>query len=526
MTSCDDNYALLIMPQIASLGVNMAEYDVHFFIFHFRITAKKIEQLKAYAETFRNITLHEIIMENAAAFEPFLKHGGNFPLEAYAYLNCCNQLPQNIDRILYIDAADVIIHGDISAYYFDDFEGKSFIGTPSVFAVAKSDGTFRPFNEADLSNPSHVNAIRQGYINTGSIVLNLTKLRKNSESLMPRYLNALEIVYNAKLEPMLGTKDILFVADQTIMEISFLEDVKFFGHDLMWDIIHTLGGAGSYEYILNLYHPYNYVHSFSGFPDKLWYVPVILHYASGTTPYKPWNLRSNVKDMPHEHILLHKIWWEYASLTPLANPAPIPDKIHEKNIASVNELQFMANWHLTYKRYNEAADYINDGLKLATLNSYSFHALWQLRVRAILENENDAKRYSNAITAIDEYLQKSEPSFMHIHMNHYKGYCYQSKGDYRNAIYAYKESETLMEMYEKGTLPGESMILLPVNPTIVGSGSWVAACENTNVFYPPNAPDEVKNRRIPIRTMIPNQSNLIRIQECYKKLVGERQERP
>jgi lipopolysaccharide biosynthesis glycosyltransferase len=91
------------------------------------------------------IDFQEIVMEDTAPFVELAALGGGWAYEAYFSLCCHEYLPADVDRILYIDAGDVIIDGDISDYYFGDFEGKSLIATIGRFKSNVGGGRLNSF---------------------------------------------------------------------------------------------------------------------------------------------------------------------------------------------------------------------------------------------------------------------------------------------------------------------------------------------------------------------------------------------
>lgn len=521
MTSCDDNLAKYIMPQLISIHLNMPAYDIQFFLFHYRISDGKIKLLKEYAKLLRNITFHEIIIENVAEFEEIAKYGGRFPAEAYIYLHCHNQLPEDTERILYIDAGDVIIHGDISEYYFDDFEGKSFIITPHTVAKTEPDNSLRPFDKDDLNNPEHMEILRTNYVNSGCIVLNIKKLRTKDGTLMTHYLHIVEKIRNMKLKPVQGVEGVAFLGDQGVLGPAFVEDMKIFGYEkIIKHMMHTWPGIHSNTHIQNMYIPYNFIQGSVCFDDACECIPVVLHYASPQP--KPWVKKYTAEEMKgieQRRLPLYKIWWQYCSLTPLALPDSenftLRLEAHDKNFAQINPLQHMASWHLVYKRYNEALGNINTGLSLATKESNSFHALWQLKVRAFMENENDPLRYEKSLEVINEYFsQITRPTGMAIYMYSYKGYCFQQTGNYNEAIAAYAESYNLMNNYIASEYTGD-LILFPIDPTVITEKNWVEACAPANMHYPKVINGVENDRRVRTRTPIPNSKNERHIAECY-----------
>lgn len=375
MTSCDDKIATLILPQIASIGVNLADYDVHFYLFHYRISEKNVNDIKKYIKKFTNITFHEVIMENLDVFESLASNGGRFPAEAYVYLYCHPQLPTEIDRIMYIDAGDVIIHGDISEYYFSDFENNAFIVSLEIFASVGEDNKPRLLNKADLNDPGQVNMIRQNYVNSGCIVINLEKLRENKMNFNETYLKWAEKLKNMNLPLIQDDPNVIYLGDQGILGVAFMDDMKCFGLDeVINNTLHTfpMYNTDGERHLCNVYKPYNFTQWIYKEDISTNYTPIIIHYA---TPFpKPWNYkftegdiknpdrlsgRKEIENMSplknNRQLELHKVWWDYYNMTISGKEVEKRDK----SITKLNPLWFMAEYHLKFNNYTLAKECID-----------------------------------------------------------------------------------------------------------------------------------------------------------------------
>lgn len=107
----------------------MSDKEVHFYLFHSRIEKEKIALLEKFCLSSKVIQFHEIVVPYADAYVQLAKRGGGWCGEAY-YSFCAHELlPEDVDRIMYLDAGDVIISGDITEYYETEFEGRSLIAT-------------------------------------------------------------------------------------------------------------------------------------------------------------------------------------------------------------------------------------------------------------------------------------------------------------------------------------------------------------------------------------------------------------
>ncbi|MDR3091684.1 MAG: hypothetical protein LBU36_05790 [Clostridiales bacterium] len=310
MTSCDDGYAKYVAPQLVSIAKNLAGYDVEFYLFHSRVSAGNIALLRDFARGL-GLGFIEIAVTDAAPYEELAKHGGRWPGEAYYSLLAHELLPAEADRILYIDAGDMIIEGDIAEYYFADFEGRSLLGMCGSFLPDRS-APGADFMEK-LGEKAWEIIRDQGYFNSGSYVLNLDRLRAENVN-MERYLRAREQCR----ERFPDESKKAYYGDQGLLSYVFLGDIKFFGYPESADNWNM-----PYNFMLSYYLEHDYE------PP---YEPKIVHLLSGI--FKPWDVRppegwlegfpfpADVKRSKRflvrpRHLPWIEKWWRYCEETPV-----------------------------------------------------------------------------------------------------------------------------------------------------------------------------------------------------------------
>ena len=89
-----------------------------------------------------------------------------YPLEIYFRIFAAKYLPNDIDRVLYLDS-DTLVINKLHELYNMDFEGNYFIATTHIRKV------LHKFNEIRLGMEKD-----EPYINTGVLLMNLEELRK------------------------------------------------------------------------------------------------------------------------------------------------------------------------------------------------------------------------------------------------------------------------------------------------------------------------------------------------------------
>ena len=328
MTSCDNNLVKYLLPQLVSIEKNLKEYDVHFYLAHSRITKESIQMLEGFIKENTGINFHEVEVKNTRFYESFVVDGGRqWPHEAYFTLRLQDYLPQEVDRILYIDAGDVIIDGDIAPYYFDEFDGNSIIATALSFKTNPATNEQELYTSEDiLTLASHC------LFNSGSYVIDVEKFRNEG------YTENDYLYLQRALKENAKPGEIAYFGDQGFLAAAFVGDVKIFGYPENKD---------------PSYMPYNFRSSFwQWYKRELDYTPVVLHYAIIS---KPWIVRfddntiDTVIDKPDfvskvlvvpiptiacmtpQHLRLGEVWWEYAKETPIYEEADVRARITADN---------------------------------------------------------------------------------------------------------------------------------------------------------------------------------------------------
>jgi lipopolysaccharide biosynthesis glycosyltransferase len=92
-----------------------------------------------------------------------------YPLEIYYRLFSAKVLPNDVDRVLYLDP-DIVVINKLDELYNMDFEDNYFIGATHVRNL------LRKFNEIRVKAPKD-----SPYVNTGVLLINIKKLREEQE---------------------------------------------------------------------------------------------------------------------------------------------------------------------------------------------------------------------------------------------------------------------------------------------------------------------------------------------------------
>lgn len=267
MSSCDEGLLPFISVLLYSIASNLNKARTDFYLMHRGIAPHKMKFLYDMCETFGNLSFHDIIVPDADIYDYLAKYGGGWAGEAYYSLCAHHLLPDNIDRILYLDAGDTFITGDISAYYNCDFEGKSLLVTGARYKA--SGNTSEVYGQKDMEDAVNgIPNIVRGLFNSGSYIINVNNLRNCGIS-----LNDYQVLVQT-LRRLYGEDNTkIYWGDQGLLSLTFAGDIKYFDYPLKSSI---------------WYMPYNfcmwYYDRMNMKPD---YIPAIVHFAGGC---KPWEV--------------------------------------------------------------------------------------------------------------------------------------------------------------------------------------------------------------------------------------------
>lgn len=171
--------------------------------------------------------------------------GNFFGLESYGRLFCAFLLPEEVQKILYVDV-DMICTGDIKELYDISFDNKSWIACQDIGAQSQD------FERLGLDG-------KTPYINSGMLLINIEKIRKNYT--VSTIINLLKENQKSLIYP-----------DQDFINKVFKGDIK-----IVDSKFNTLAKEKSYK--------------------ELKEKPLIIHYAGSV---KPWH--DNVSRFEIEYI--------------------------------------------------------------------------------------------------------------------------------------------------------------------------------------------------------------------------------
>lgn len=167
-------------------------------------------------------------------------HGGRWPPEAYYSILCHEYLPESIERMLYIDAGDVIFFGedrDIDEFYYCDFKDNLIIaGASGWFNDICAENI--KINKLELDDCNKLLNYGKGAFGSGSFVLNLKGMRNeniNNNVIIEIVRKTCDILskgcllIDAKGEIVKAEDGVMkYIGDQGLLSIVFVERICFF----------------------------------------------------------------------------------------------------------------------------------------------------------------------------------------------------------------------------------------------------------------------------------------------------------
>lgn len=280
MLSCDNNLAKYIPALLESLYDNLISIELYVYILHNRIQP---DIMKTIFECFEG-RIHIIeIKPNADEFELFKNVDrariGVFPIEAYYHFFAYKYLPEDIDRVLYLDI-DTVCVANFFEWYSADFENHFYIATEKY----KKDDFYA--------------------FNSGCFVMNLDLMRKELDnSFFERGIEE-KLVSNSSL---LGDQEFIGFLFRKFTDNGFLliEDLG-----INFRIIWNKGVAEESEQEPNykIIH-YNARHAWELYFDDSFQNLYIGSQIGGSVEYNMSFLSKNV-------IRLYNFFWKYCERTP------------------------------------------------------------------------------------------------------------------------------------------------------------------------------------------------------------------
>ena len=299
MTSLGGDDADVLQVMLLSLSQSHSGDQIDFWLFHLTLSQDKLRDLAAFCDRLPNLTLHVIAVQEREDFAQ-LSQLGSRPFGARFLWYIAHQyLPETMDRVLYLDPLDTLVTDDLLPFATQPLLGNYVAAcrevpiTPPVLSG--------PVPEAHAKGmPNYrLRRICAGIFNSGTMVIDLQRLRKDGVGLQP-YLRTAAWAQEKGLE---------------------------FGDQGLYSMTH----GSNY---LRAHDRYNY--RFHDFPRD--FTPAVVHFAGRIA--KPFHLRltaeqeGQIRDhltatgdralrinpfqtIKAEDMVYYRQWWEVCAQTPV-----------------------------------------------------------------------------------------------------------------------------------------------------------------------------------------------------------------
>ena len=252
LVAFNDNYTMPTRVMLKSLiENNHCSLDIYvIYVTLSDISKRKISELNDATTTIHFLRIDERKFESFPVM-------GIYSKEAYIRLFAHRYLPEDIDRVLWLDS-DLIINGSLDEFYNIEFDNKLYVAYKDI----KCDNQKKKIS---LGMP-----LDMTYINSGVLLMNLKEIRGTvQDEQIVKFVEE----YNKKIE----------YVDQDVFNGLLYEHFKVIESDF------------TYNYIVRHITPWN--------KRKVYKNAMVFHYAG----FKPWNAG-------FKYYGFH-IWWKYALLT-------------------------------------------------------------------------------------------------------------------------------------------------------------------------------------------------------------------
>lgn len=237
LVSVNSKYRKQLCVMLYSLRLHCKTEAIDVYLINKSLSAEELVQIEEYINKKCKMKLHAISLREDAFWEQMPLGAQHFSIEMYFRILAPYILSGEMERILWLDA-DIVINGDITSFYYQDFEENCMIVCMDRSCDSDEVNVFRRVKgKSDIP-----------YFNSGVLLMNLKTMRE-------------QYSYEYVLDFSDRVKDILLMPDQDILNLLYRDKVKFADEDV-----------------------YNYQKK-DGWIHKLEKKPYIIHYIGGS---KPW----------------------------------------------------------------------------------------------------------------------------------------------------------------------------------------------------------------------------------------------
>ena len=162
LVTCDENYLSPLMVMLYSLRQNNRNKAFKIWLIHESISQESIQLLNNFNDSldfeFEDIQIQDLLFEDA-------KTQDRYPKEMYFRLLCAQILPNDLERVLYLDP-DILIINSIESLWETELNGQMIAASTHTGLIDIA----TPINKMRLSTD-------HGYFNSGVMLIDLNMAR-------------------------------------------------------------------------------------------------------------------------------------------------------------------------------------------------------------------------------------------------------------------------------------------------------------------------------------------------------------
>lgn len=204
LISVDDKYLEIAKVMLFSIKSNVKEKISVYALY--QGASKAFESFEQFVNSLGGVEVYKLDVPED--FAQGYKVNLHYSIAMYFRIFAHVLVPENIDRILYLDA-DIIVNKDIKEFYDSDFGDKYMIVNEDK--NAETEGVSKHKEELGISQ-------KHKYFNSGVLLMNLKKMR---EDITQEYLTS-------TIEDL---QDVLWYPDQDVLNKVYENKVKYDDHN-------------------------------------------------------------------------------------------------------------------------------------------------------------------------------------------------------------------------------------------------------------------------------------------------------
>ena len=163
LVSLDSNYIKQVKVMLTSLQIENQKEEFYVYVLNSKLTSGDIENIKRCADINRTKIFDIKVPDSMFTNVPITDR---YPREMYFRIFAAKLLPDNLDRILYLDP-DLVIINSLNEFYNMDLKDMYYAGATHIGKPITK------LNEVRLNMPPECE-----YINSGVLLMNLKALRR------------------------------------------------------------------------------------------------------------------------------------------------------------------------------------------------------------------------------------------------------------------------------------------------------------------------------------------------------------